>query len=152
MTTDEALTKAMKLCSTKEYAPFEIEQKLVSWGLSEDALAKVIDTLRDEKFIDEFRMARYFANDKLRFNKWGKQKIKYMLQQKKVSPDAISEALNQINEQEYLKILTNELVKKRKSIKDNDNYQIKAKMFQFASGRGFEGDIIYKLTEKILNQ
>ena len=70
MTTDEALTKAMKLCSTKEYAPFEIEQKLVSWGLSEDALAKVIDTLRDEKFIDEFRMARYFANDKLRFNKW----------------------------------------------------------------------------------
>ena len=150
MTTNEALSRTMKLCSSKEYAPFEIEQKLRDWGLVDAAVSEVIDTLRKEKFLDEFRMARYFANDKLKFNKWGKVKIKFMLQQKKVSSEAISEALEQIDEDTYRKILAEELVKKRKAIKDTDEYQVKAKLFQFASGRGFEGDVIYKLLDKIL--
>lgn len=147
MTKNEALTKAMKLCSTKEYAPAEIEQKLSSWGINDEVQTEIIETLRKEKFLDEYRMARYFANDKLKFNKWGRIKIKFMLQQKKISPEAITEALNQLNEQEYLKVLKEELIKKRKTIKDTDDYTIRAKMFQFASGRGFEGDTIYKALE-----
>lgn len=147
MTATEALSKAMKLCSTKEYSPFEVEQKLDAWGVSSDIIAEVIDTLKQEKFLDEFRMARYFANDKLKFNKWGKIKIKMMLQQKKVSPEAISEALAQIDESLYQRILREELTKKRKTIKDKDEYHIKGKLFQFASGRGFEGDVIYKAIE-----
>jgi regulatory protein len=150
MTTQEALSKAMKLCSTREYAPSEIEQKLSGWGLANSAISKIIDTLREEKFLDEFRMARYFANDKLKFNKWGKLKIKFMLQQKKVSREAIAEALEQIDEDTYRKLLAEELVKKRKAIKDTDEYQVKAKLFQFASGRGFEGDVIYNLLDKML--
>lgn len=150
MTTNEALSKAMKLCSTKEYAPSEIEQKLLDWGLQQAAIPDIIETLRKEKFLDEFRMARYFANDKLRFNKWGKVKIKYMLQQKQLSREAIAEALDQIDDELYRKILTEELTKKLKTIKDTDGYQIKAKLFQFASGRGFEGDLVYKLIDNII--
>lgn len=144
MTTQEALSRAMKLCSTKEYAPAEIEEKLISWGIANEAVAEVIETLTKEKFLDEFRMARYFANDKLKFNKWGRIKIRFMLQQKGVSRDAVSEALDQIDEETYLNILTEELVKKRKSIKVADEYQVRAKLFQFASGRGFEGEMILK--------
>lgn len=149
MTKNEALTKAMKLCSTKEYAPQEIEQKLLNWGLDDTVVSDIMETLKKEKFLDEFRMARYFANDKLKFNKWGKVKIKYMLQQKKISREAISEALEQIDEGIYHKILKEELTKKRKTIKDTDEYQIKAKLFQFASGKGFEGDEIYRMIEKL---
>ena len=150
MTINEALTKAMKLCSVKEFAPSEIEQKLRFWELNDEAIATVIETLRNEKFLDEFRMARYFVNDKLRFNKWGKVKIRYMLQQKKLTPTAVSEAIDQINEEEYLRILLNELIKKRKTIKDTDAYRIKAKLIQFATGLGFEADVIYKMIEKIV--
>jgi regulatory protein len=150
MTINEGLSKAMKLCSSKEYAPFEIEQKLIEWGLTEDDALKVVETLRTEKFLDEFRMARYFANDKLKFNKWGRVKIKYMLQQKKLSREAIAEALNQLNEEEYLTILTSELKKKYKTIKDTEEYIVRAKLAQFASGRGFEVDLIYKVIDKMI--
>jgi regulatory protein len=150
MTTNEALTKAMKLCSVKEYAPSEIEQKLKSWEINDEVIASIIETLQKEKFLDEFRMARYFVNDKLQFNKWGKVKIKYMLQQKKLTPEAVSEAMDQISEEEYFRILLNELVKKRKTIKDTDDYKIKAKLIQFASGRGFEADVIYKMIDKVV--
>ncbi len=148
MTKNEALSKAMKLCSIKEYAPVEIEQKLIDWGVSENIIIEIITDLTKEKFLDEFRMARYFTNDKLRFNKWGKIKIKFMLQQKKICREAIAEAMEQISDLEYIAILKAELTKKRKSIKETDDYKVKAKLFQFASGRGFEADVIYKLLDK----
>ncbi|MDP4207266.1 MAG: regulatory protein RecX [Bacteroidota bacterium] len=150
MTKDEALGKAMKLCSVKEYATSDIVQKITDWGLDEESVNQLINILHEDKFLDDFRFARFFANDKLRFNKWGKLKIKYMLQQKNVSREALSEALEQINEREYAEIITNELVKKRKSIKDADSYKVKAKLFQFAAGRGFEADLIYKLIDKVM--
>ena len=138
MTKNEALSRAMKLCSLKEYAPMEIKQKITDWGVSDDIIIEIITELTKEKFLDEFRMARYFTNDKLRFNKWGKIKIKFMLHQKKICREAITEAIDQISDLEYIAILKAELTKKRKSIKDSDDYKVKAKLFQFASGRGFE--------------
>ena len=148
MTKNEALSKAMKLCSIKEYAPVEIKQKLIDWGVSENIIIEIITDLTKEKFLDEFRMARYFTNDKLRFNKWGKIKIKFMLQQKKICREAITEAMEQISDLEYIAILKGELTKKRKSIKETDDYKVKAKLFQFTSSRGFEADVIYKLLDK----
>ncbi len=148
MMKNEALSRAMKLCSIKEYAPVEIKQKITDWGVSDDIIIEIITELTKEKFLDEFRMARYFTNDKLRFNKWGKIKIKFMLHQKKICGEAITEAMEQISDLEYIAILKAEITKKRKSIKDTDDYKVKAKLFQFASGRGFEADIIYKLLDK----
>lgn len=148
MTKNEALSKAMKLCSVKEYAPFEIEQKILTWGLSDHHVEEIIKELIEDKFIDEFRMARFFVSDKLKFNKWGKIKIKFMLQQKKLSREVIQQALDVIDHDEYHSILQAELKKKLKSIKDTDEYRIKAKLFQFASGKGFEPDLIYSVLSK----
>ena len=147
MTKNEALSKAMKLCSVKEYAPFEVEEKLRDWGVLDTDIADILTTLKEDKFVDEHRMACFYANDKLRFNKWGKIKIRYALQQKKVTAQAISEALNQINTDEYTRILLTELRKKAKTIKETDPYRFKAKLFQFAASRGFEAEVIYKLMD-----
>lgn len=152
MTTDYALNKCMKLCSTKEYAPSDIFKKLVDWGITEPAAEKIIAQLKKEKFLDEFRFARYFANDKFRFNKWGKAKIKLILRNKDISDDAINEALSQINMDEYNEIIFNELKKKRKTLKDTDPYMIRGKLFQFAAGRGIEADVIHKLIDKIIKE
>ena len=149
MTKDEALSRVMKMCSVKEYAPSEIEQKLSEWGIEHVHIEEILNTLIEDKFLDEARMARYFANDKLRFNKWGKVKIKFMLRQKKLNNESITEALAQINDLEYNTILLNELAKKRKAIKDTDDYTIRAKLMQFAIGRGFETDLIYKAIDKL---
>ncbi len=152
MTTDYALNKCMKLCSTKEYAPSDIFKKLIDWGITEPAAEKIIAQLKNEKFLDEFRFARYFANDKFRFNKWGKAKIKLMLRNKDISDDAINEALSQINLDEYNEIIFSELKKKRKTIKDTDSYMIRGKLFQFAAGRGIEPALIHKLIDQIIKE
>jgi len=147
-----ALQRCMKICSTKEYAKSEIVQKLTDWGLNDEDCDWVILTLKEEKFLDEFRFARYYVNDKIKFNKWGRIKISIFLKQKKVDNDAVKEAFAQINEVFYTTILTDELRKKFKTIKETDDYTIRGKLYQFAVGRGFEGDLIYKTINELLKK
>lgn len=146
----QALSKAMQLCSSREYASSEIEIKLNEWGIPLPEIEWVTKQLRKEKFIDDFRMARFYTNDKLSFNKWGKVKIRIMLQQKKIDDDAITAALEQLNPEEYIRILKEEIIKKKNTLKDKDDYTLRAKLFRFAAGRGFEADLIFKAIDIIL--
>ena len=152
MTKDEARNRCMKLCSTKEYAPGDIENKLQQWGIDDVVTGEIIEYLRNEKFLDEFRYARYFTNDKIRFNKWGKYKVSLMLKQKGIAETAIREALGQFSDDEYHTILENELKKKRKSIKDTDDYIIRGKLTQFAVGKGFEPALANEVISRVVGK
>ncbi len=151
MTKDQALAKAMQLCSLREYAASEIEDKLDKWGIAVSDRQIVIEHLRKEKYIDDFRLARYYTKDKLHFNKWGKIKIRIMLQQKGIHDEAIRSAFSELDMDEYYKILMEEIIKKRKTIKDEDEYTLKAKLIRFGTGRGFETDLVYRILEEIMD-
>ena len=60
--------------------------------MDDDAIDKIIDRLKAEKYIDEARYCRSFINDKLRFNKWGRKKIEFALKQKQIPLELISDA------------------------------------------------------------
>lgn len=150
MTEKEAIQKLMALCSRKEYSTGEIKTKLEEWEVQEDLAAKVVATLIAEKFIDDNRYASAFINDKLKFSKWGKIKIQYSLRQKGVADELISEKLAETDKETYLGLLVEELRKKRKSIKAPSDYELKGKLIQFATGRGFEFDVAAKAAEVVM--
>ena len=149
MTKEEALAKAMQICSIRECSASEIEDKLNKWGIPVIDHKLIIEYLRREKFIDDFRLAKYYTNDKLRFNKWGKVKIRIMLQQKGIGDEAIISAMDQVDKEKYFDVLKEELSKKRNTIKDDDDYIIKGKLFKFATGRGFEAELIYRVLNSL---
>lgn len=150
MTEKEALNYAMKLCSKKEYSSGEIFKKLSDWELPEELCNKVVNELKAEKFIDDTRFALAFVNDKLKFAKWGKIKIAFMLRQKEVPDSIINETLNTIDKSLYEEILFGEMKKKSKSIKSASDYEFKGKLIQFAAGRGFEYEIASRIAEKLV--
>ena len=150
MTEKEALNYAMKLCSKKEYSSGEIFKKLSDLELPEELCHKIVNELKAEKFIDDSRFANAFVNDKLKFAKWGKIKIAFMLRQKEVPNSIITETLNAIDKTLYEDILLGELMKKSKSVKAASDYEFKGKLIQFAAGRGFEYEIASRLAEKLL--
>jgi regulatory protein len=151
MNEKEALNYAMKLCSKKEYSSGEIFKKLIDLELPEATCVKVVNELKAEKFIDDSRFAQAFVNDKLKFSKWGKIKIAFMLRQKEVSDIIINTTLSTIDKELYESILLTELKKKSKSIKANNDYELKGKLIQFASGRGFEYEIASRVVNKLVN-
>lgn len=110
----EMLHRAAAYCSASERCIQDVEKKIKAAGLAGEESDRIVSRLLQERFIDESRFARYFVNDKLRFNKWGRVKINYEMQRKGIPSSIRSEALEGIDEQEYRSILLSLLKSKRK--------------------------------------
>lgn len=146
----QALTKVMAMCSQSERCRFDIVAKLRQWELSEEEIAEAVDYLVKEHFLDEERFVRFFVNDKLRFNKWGKIKLRFMLRQKQIPEPIVREALDQINDELYTKTLQTLLKAKVKSIKGASDYERKAKLAVFAQSHGFEAELAFRIANELI--
>jgi len=142
---NEILSKAQNICSKKEMCIFDISKKLQTWEATEIEKEDIIQSLIDDKFIDEQRYANAFTNDKFKFNKWGKIKISYHLKQKQIPNKYIQESLSQINDNEYIDALKSILKTKLISLTNKENK--KEKLVRFAQSRGYALNDILKAIE-----
>lgn len=141
----EALNKAAAYCTLCERCTSEVSAKLSAWGMNSTQSRRIIDFLVNENFIDEQRYCTAFANDKLRFNRWGRVKIAAALREKRLPQALVKEALEQIDEKEYSDTLLALINSKRKEIKAPDDYTAAQKLLRFVAGRGFEPSLAMKL-------
>ncbi len=149
ITVKEAATKAMQLCSRKEYSSKEIRDKIISWGCSVNDAQLIIDNLIAQKFLDDQRYAEAYVNDKLRFNKWGRIKIAYMLKMEGINSEIIQDVVSGIDMISYEQLLEDELAKKHKTIKATNTDEITGKLYRFAVGRGFEPELVNRTIRKM---
>ena len=149
ITVKEVREKAMQRCSRREYCRKDMFDKAVSWGCTLAEAQKVVDFLIEQKFVDDCRYAKAFVKDKLRFNKWGRVKIAYMLRAQNIDRDIVKNILSEIDETEYNNILTGELQKKIKTISGNA-FEVRGKLFCFATSRGFEPEMINEVIDQIV--
>ncbi len=135
---DIALNKLASYCVSSERCKSDLIDKLKRWELPVDAIERVIAKLEKEKFIDEERFCRAFVKDKFRFAKWGKKKIAQALYYKNISQSISYKYLDEINQEEYIELLTDLLNAKRKTIRAKDAFELNGKLIRFALSRGFE--------------
>jgi regulatory protein len=145
-----ALSKVQFICSKQEKCCSDIRKKLQDWNISLDDQDEIIQSLIEDKFIDESRFTNFYVRDKYKFNKWGRIKISYHLKHKQIPEYIINEALNQINSEEYRENLHDILQSKLRSLKDDDVYQLKTKLYRFAQSRGFESQLSLNLIDDLI--
>ncbi len=145
---DEALKRAAALCSRQEQCTRHIREKLVQWNAKEQDAEMIIQLLTKEKFLDDNRYAKFFVKDKFRINRWGKVKIAHMLRHKGIDEVNIQDALNQIDEDAYYQTCSDLIRNKSASLKEKNLFTRKGKLYRFASGRGFEPDLIHRILNK----
>ena len=73
-----------------------------------------------------------------------------MLRQKLIPETAIREALDQINDDQYKKILRDLLKTKIKSIKDAPDFERKGKLAVFAQSHGFEAELAFRIANELI--
>ena len=134
---NSAFSRMAHICSQKECCIFDIKQKLRRKELSDAEIEQIIEKLISEKYIDETRYTRMYIADKLRFNKWGAQKIKNHLRAKFIPSSVIDSAFSEIENDELIHALPDLLAKKRKSVKGKSEYEINTKLIRYALGKGF---------------
>jgi regulatory protein len=140
-----SLSKAMALCSRREYCSDDIRTRLKSWRISDNDSEKIINILYKENFINDIRYSKAFVKDKFIYNKWGKVKIAAHLRIKKIPPDIIKTALDSIDNEDYIKILNEILSDHRRFIKARSQYDLKGKLLRYGLSKGFESDLLYGL-------
>jgi regulatory protein len=142
LTKEQALQKLKHYCAYQERCHSEVKEKLYNLGVWKKEHDEIIATLIEENYLNEERFAIAFAGGKFRIKHWGRVKIKYELKQKQVSEYCIKKALKQIDEEEYLKMLSKLAKEKYASLK-NEQYLIrKKKTMDYMAGRGFEMEMI----------
>lgn len=140
-----ALSKAMNLCSKREYCCYDIREKLLTWGISRDDSEKIISVLTNEKFIDEARYANAFVKDKFKYNKWGKVKISAHLRQKQIPDHIITSAIDSIDQSEYANAIRSIITLHKKSVKATNRYELKGKLLRYGLSKGFESSLLYEI-------
>lgn len=142
LTEQEALCKAAAYCSAAEHCLSEVASKLDAWGVPADGQARILSRLVQERYVDEARYARFYINDKFRFNRWGRNKIVQGLRAKKIPASVYVGELDSIDEGDYLDTLRSLLASKRREVKARNEYERNGKLICFALGRGYEMEAI----------
>lgn len=140
-----ALTKAMALCSRREYCIDDIQNKLQLWGVDNSDARKIISALVKENFINESRYATAYVRDKFKYNKWGKVKIASHLKSRKIPANAINSALNALDNEVYTKAVKDIILVHRKTLKAKNQYDLKAKLLRYGLSKGFESSLLYDI-------
>lgn len=135
---DWIMQKMKYYCAYQERSIFEIKTKLKTFHLQDEVFDAVINQLIEEDYLNEERFAKTFASGKLRINKWGRNKIYMALQQKRVPELFILEGLNEIEDTEYRRILSELIAKKDRELSESNLSKRNRKLVNFAIARGFE--------------
>ncbi|MBQ3312578.1 MAG: RecX family transcriptional regulator [Prevotella sp.] len=141
-TEQEAYLQLAAACAQAEHCEQEMRDKMKRWGMAPEAQNRVVERLTKERYIDNERYARAFVKDKVHYNKWGRRKVQQALWMKRIDDDIQQRVLDEIDDEEYLKVLVPLLKQKRKSIKAANDYELNQKLVRFALSRGFDYGII----------
>ncbi len=149
MTYEQALNKLTAICARGEHCLQEMLVKMDRWQIDDDTKQRVLAYLVKEHYIDEERYARFFINDKMKYNHWGKRKIEQSLYIKRIPKEIYAHLLESFNDEAYTNILMPLLHKKRNSMKEAYGYEAKMKLIRFAMQRGFSYEQAEQCLEKI---
>ena len=148
-TVEEARLKAEAYCAMSEHCTDDVCRKLEQWGAPLAEFDSILEHLKKEKYVDDRRYAIAFVRDKYRFNQWGRIKIAQSLRLKQIGSEEIKLAMEEVDETEYLDILTSVIRRKLPAVKAVNDYERRGKLVRFAVGRGYEVEKILQCLNRI---
>ncbi|MFZ9587528.1 MAG: regulatory protein RecX [Crocinitomicaceae bacterium] len=139
---EQIIFKLEAFCAYQERCVSEVRTKLERLGADESLVREVTKYLQDNRFLDENRFVEAYVQGKLRIKKWGRQKIKAGLFQKRVDAKLIQEGIYAfISDEEYQQVIESLIERKNRELSTEKNPQIKKqKLMRFLLSRGFQYD------------
>lgn len=149
-TYEQALDALQQYCAYQDRCHKEARQKLRDLGCQGDPAEEVICDLIKDKYLDEERFARSFARGRFKMKRWGKQKITRELKQREISAYCIRKALTEIEEEDYLLVIENELLRRdRIEKKATHPYLRRRKLADYMFQRGFESHLTWEAINRL---
>lgn len=133
-------------CLYQDRSHYEVEQKLKELRtLNEDERGEILIWLIQNNFLNEERFSKSYARGKFYQKKWGKNKIKQGLKQKRIPTNLIDKGIEEINEEDYKSTLMELTEKKWNILRESEVYIKKKKIYNYLLQKGFEYNLINEI-------
>lgn len=137
-------------CAYQERCHKEVVDKLKSMNMIPEAIDQIVGHLIQENYLNEERFAKAFARGKFQIKKWGSNRIVRELKFRDISAYNIKSALEEIQNEDYLKTF-DALAKKRLSqIKETNTFKKKKKLADYLLYRGWESHLVYEKANELI--
>lgn len=145
----KVLSRMQAQCSRRECCSSDIYRKALK-ALEEDGETAnaVLDSLKADGFVDDFRYASAFAREKSSLNGWGRIKIACALAAKGIDRATIDRAFEETDSEAACRKLDSLLASKARALSGDP--QRRLKLIRFALGRGYTYDDVSDAVERAL--
>lgn len=144
---NEILKRLEYFCAYQERCEFDVLEKIKKLGLQNpEKTEMLIKRLQKDGFLDQTRFVNSYITGKVSIKKWGVNKIRAGLVQKRIDPVIIARGIMEIDAGLYQENLQALFEKKIIALKDyKTDYQQKSKVIRFLGGKGYSSEEIYRL-------
>lgn len=137
-----AKKRAMYLLQKMDRTEYQLRQKLEENGYPQEVVACAVDYVKSYHYIDDFRYASAYIRS--RQGQKSRLQLKVSLQQKGVSGEVISRALEEAYTEGEEELIS-KLLEKKHYDPENMERKEKHKIYQYLMRRGFAGETVRRL-------
>jgi regulatory protein len=147
--------KAVHFLKFRPRSTKEIRDHLLKKKASPDVIEKIVATLTEQKFLNDYDFARWWIESRARFRPKGRRIIELELKQKGIAKDTIEEVMegekseDVPDEKEQLHRLIEQKLPK---YKDLPRFEIYQKLGAFLARRGYDWDEIKRAIDSALSE
>lgn len=139
---NDTYDKLTRFCLFRERCSSEVVSKLYGLKVNSDEHSKLIEQLKEEKYLDDDRFIKAFVSTKVYVKRWGKVKIRQELQMKKLDKEKIKLELMNVDDERYIENLHHLAERKWPSLAKKQDRDRKSSLFRYMAGKGYESDLI----------
>ncbi|MCH4889737.1 hypothetical protein EZV73_19295 [Acidaminobacter sp. JC074] len=154
----KAKADALNYISYRMRSESEVKSKLYELGNTEDMVNVTIDFLYEYGYLNDYEFTKSFIHDKATLSRHSLYRIKHDLKLKGVSSKVIEKAINYYKDQmidfdyDNAKVLALKKYKQLLSKKKYSEYELKQRVYQALSQKGFNIYTVKDALEDALNE
>ena len=145
-----AYVDALKMLARRELSEAQVRQRLARHGHDAEAIDEAVARLRQERAIDDARVAEAIARSESSLRRRGKVRARRRIEVAGISSaaarDAVNEVYGAIDADALLEAALAKRLRGRQAIADDREFQ---RLYRYLIGQGFESDRVLALLRKL---
>ncbi len=146
----KAYIDGLKMLARRELSEAQVRQRLARKDHAPDDIDAAITRLREERAINDERVAEAIARTETSIHRRGKLRVRMQIERagiaKEIARRAVDEVFDPIDDDAYIEASLKKRLRGRDTIADDREFQ---RLFRYLVGQGFESDrIIRALTAR----
>jgi regulatory protein len=141
-----AYLDGLKMLARRELSEAQVRQRLARKQHDADAIDEAIARLRDERAIDDARVAEAIARTETSIRRRGKLRVRMQIERagiaKGVAKDAVDAVFDNIDDDALIEASLQKRLRGRNTIADDREFQ---RLYRYLAAQGFESDRILRL-------